>query len=302
MRKKLFIGTVDTLFENDNDSDSDLVERNEPEINFTQIDDQKLIDAYDSCLDQIQEPANININSEIKSTQNEDKMLIDAYDSCLHEIERADRKYDAKRELNDDCDDILNASYEKVKDSVEKSVNNRSMIPDNMIHLVRNSEKEIQRNHLLAKIRLIERSIKWSAKFKVEMSDYFIAIESWPNYAIEKLLSHDFGYADRIGLACFFFGNGLTDKDKALRIFQFYNRAWRPNRDWNTRFFKFQNLFNYLRQMNDPTDVGDRIRTEYWYYDMNLNLTMCYDGTIRTKHGEKRRYFPLFARNNRTNS
>lgn len=186
MRKKLFIGTVDTLFENDNDSDSDLVERNEPEINFTQIDDQKLIDAYDSCLDQIQEPANININSEIKSTQNEDKMLIDAYDSCLHEIERADRKYDAKRELNDDCDDILNASYEKVKDSVEKSVNNRSMIPDNMIHLVRNSEKEIQRNHLLAKIRLIERSIKWSAKFKVEMSDYFIAIESWPNYAIEK--------------------------------------------------------------------------------------------------------------------
>lgn len=205
MRKKLFIGTVDTLFENDDESDSDLVdlEGNEPEINFTQFDDQKLIDAYDSCLDQMQKPANININPDINSTQNEDKMLIDAYDSCLNEIEIANRKHDAKRELNDDCDDILNASYEKVKDSVEKSVNNRSMIPDNMVHLVRNSEKEIQRNHLLAKIRRIERSINWSAKFKVEMSDYFIAIESWPNYAIGKLLSHDFGYADRIGMLLF---------------------------------------------------------------------------------------------------
>lgn len=166
-----------------------------------------------------------------------------------------------------------------------------------MMHLVRNSKKEIERNRLLAKIRLIEHKIKWSAKFKAEMSEYFFSIENWPNYAIDTLLSRYFGYAERIKLACFLHGNGLRDKDKALKIFQFYNRSYCWDTHWCKRFRKFQNLFAYLDEAYKSSDVGDRIRTEYFYYDMNLNMTMFYDGCVRTKSREKRRYFPLFKYN-----
>ena len=53
-------------------------------------------------------------------------------------------------ELDDGCDEILSESYETVIDYVEK----RSLMPNNMLHTVRNTKKEIKRNHLLAKIRL----------------------------------------------------------------------------------------------------------------------------------------------------
>lgn len=163
-----------------------------------------------------------------------------------------------------------------------------------MLHLVQNSKKEIQRNRLVAKIRLIDRKSGW---MKEKISDRFYSIESWPNYAIEILLGKEFGYSDRIGLATFLHGNGMRDKDFASQIFQFYNKAWKIDRFWSIRFDKFQALFAYLDQAIKNTDGGDRIRSEYWYYDVALKLTCFYDGTIRNKHGEKRTYFPLFRRN-----
>lgn len=119
----------------------------------------------------------------------------------------------------------------------------RPQIPNNLLNLVKNSTKEIKRNHVLAKIRLIEKKINWSAKFKSDMTDYFYGIESWPTDALEILLSKEFGYSDRIGLACFLHGNGLKDKDKALTIFQFYNKHWTWDRQWKIKFEKFQVLF-----------------------------------------------------------
>lgn len=161
-----------------------------------------------------------------------------------------------------------------------------SKIPENMIHLVRNSKKEIKRNKLIAKIRLVEGKIPWIAKFKNDMSDYFFPIESWPNYAIEIVLTRDFSYGERIGLATFLHGNGLNDKDKALQIFQMYNNSWKWDRRWKIKFEKFQCLFVYLDQIYKVSVDGPRLKSEYWYYDMNLNLTMFYDGNVRTNRGE----------------
>lgn len=122
-------------------------------------------------------------------------------------------------------------------------------------------------------------------------------MESWPSYAIEILLGNDFGYKDRISLATFLHGNGLRCANKALRLFQVYNNAWRRDRSWDIRFMKFQTLFTYLDEAHKRYgDVGDRIRSEYFYYDMNLNLTMFYDGSVITRQGERRRYFPLFTK------
>lgn len=118
------------------------------------------------------------------------------------------------------------------------------------------------------------------ASFKRKMSEYFFPIEEMPTYAIEILLTPDFGYHQRIGLACFMHGNGLRDKSKALCIFQMYNKYWSWNREWARRLQKFQNLFAYLDQTNKNTEEGDRIRNEYWYYDLNLKLTMFYDGHV----------------------
>lgn len=135
---------------------------------------------------------------------------------------------------------------------------------------------------------------------KEKISNRFYSLESWPTYALQILLDSDFGYADRIGLASFLHGNGMRDKDFALQMFQFYNkhwtRLWRYDRSWNNRFDKFQALFNYLDQTIQRTEGGDRIRSEYWYFDINLNLTCFYDGNVRNKHGERRRYFPLFRK------
>lgn len=285
-KRKLNIGTVDSLFENCefddgfNDAINNAYEKVKNKVEKSEL--------YDDC----------------------DDILNETYDKIRNKFE-----YN-KGILDDDCDDMLNESYERVKDKVENKteslddnndhflneaydrakhqVEKRTPIPKNMLHLVRRSPKEIKRNHMLAKIRLIETKCTWSQRFKSEMNEYFHCIESWPTYVLEILLSKFFSYHERIGLACFMHGNGMTDKDKALRIFQFYNKHWRHDRDWYNRFFKFQNLFPYLDQTKDRTDAGDRLRNEYYYYDMNLNLTMYYDGNVRTKNGDKRRYYSLF--------
>lgn len=143
-----------------------------------------------------------------------ENLLNESYNSVKSQVEKV-----VKSELDDGNDHLLHQSYELIE-------NKRRALPQNLHHLLENSREEINRNHLLAKIRLRERRIKWIEKFKSEMADYFFKIEEWPNYAIEILLSKNFGYSERAGLACFMFGNGLTGHEKALRIFQIYNNAW----------------------------------------------------------------------------
>lgn len=231
---------------------------------------------------------------EKSNVDEEEKLLNESYDSWLLQIEKNNCSTQIIRlnELDDGNDGFLNLAYEQVKSKVEE----RKIIPQNMVYLVQNTKKEIHRNRIIAKIRLRERKIKGIEQFKSDMSDYFYPVESWPSYAIEILLTKNFGYNERIGLACFLHGNGLHDENKALRIFQIYNKSWTLEKMWNFRFKKFQALFAYLKQTNENTETGSRLRSSYYYYDMNLNLTMFYDGNVRTKNGEKKKYVPLFRR------
>lgn len=122
--------------------------------------------------------------------------------------------------LNDGLDEVLNMAM----DQFENNNKNVHRIPSNLLYAVQKSKKEILHNKLMAKIRLIENKNKrLSECFKLEVADFFYPIESWPNYAIHILLSEEFSYSNRLGLAAFFHGNGLKDHLKAERIFKFYN-------------------------------------------------------------------------------
>lgn len=218
--------------------------------------------------------------------------------------------------LEDGNDHIFNQIYEKVKESVENRAKSspeqiklkhemakkrlsetiakkRSLVPANMLHLTRNTPSEIKRNHLLAKIRRIDRR---NTSLKEKLAEYFFPIEQWPNRIIEILLSKHFGYGERIALACFIHGNGLTDKDEGLKIFQFYNQFWGPTQIWNIRFRKFRALFGYLDEAYKmDSETGARIREDYHYFDLRLNLVIYYDGSVKTRNGEKRRYLNSFS-------
>lgn len=165
----------------------------------------------------------------------------------------------------------MNASYDSVRGSVD--ARKRSLIPDNLLYAVQNTRKEIKRNKVMAQVRLIEKKSGCGERFKSEMSGFFYPIELWPTYAIEILLSRDFGYSERIGLACFFHGNGLRDSMKALRVFHFYNKHWRMDKHWLIRCDKFKALFEYLDQVNKRDDDGAEMRHKYWYYNIALQQT-----------------------------
>lgn len=203
-QKRLSVGSIYTVLE---------------EYFMPDCEDNMLIEAYDACANDIENLMKSEKESEknSKNLDDEEKMLIEAYDSCKSEIESLSKKNEIESFLDDGLDDLLNQSYDAAREKFRK----RSEIPENMLHLVRNSKKEIEKNRLIAKIRSIERRRTWSAKFKAEISDFFYQVEEWPIYAIQILLGRDFGYSDRIGLASFLHGNGLYDADKALKIFQF---------------------------------------------------------------------------------
>lgn len=176
--KRLFIGTIDTLF----DDDYALYDENDEEL-------------FECC-----EIAEKKLNESALYDGNDDILM-----ECCKNLENASENVE-KSELDDGNDDMLNKSYDSVKILVENKmfVEKRSVIPQNMQYLVKNTKKEIERNHLLAKIRLSEGKKNWSAKFKSDMADYFASVESWPNYALKLLFSKHFGYTERIGFACFF--------------------------------------------------------------------------------------------------
>lgn len=178
-------------------------------------------------------------------------------------------------ELNDGMDDLLNRSYEKVKYRIEP------FVPPLL-------EKEKKKQELLAKCQLIETKRRWN--LVGEMNDYFFSLESWPVYALELIMTSEFTYNERLSLATFLFGNGLNDEHKALRIFQYYNQSWSHSRQWHKRFLEFQMLFPYLKQTTKQTDIGRRLRAQYFYFDIQTNLTMFFDGSVRMMNGEKRPY------------
>lgn len=155
----------------------------------------------------------------------------------------------------------------------------RPKIPDNLLHLVQNTKKEIERNRLQAMIRLKNNST--GGKLMVDLiSDHFYAVHEWPNYAIEIMLSPDFTYHKRLALACFMVGNGLFDAEFGERMFKFYNKYWQNTQTWNRRFGEFRELFKYLNKPADDPDSA-RIRSTYFYYSMEVKQTLYFNGEVR---------------------
>lgn len=276
LKRKLDIGSVQELF----DSDSE--------------------ETFYSCVSHVPTSGSVLLNdgmdellfASCERVDNPDSALLnDGMDEILNaSCDRVDIPELAL--LNDGMDELLNASCERVDEPKP------SMIPENLLYAVRNTKKEMKRNRVLAQLRLIETRSGCGARFRSEMSDFFFPLEQWPTYAMEILLSNHFGYSERIGLACFFHGNGLRDSLKALRVFHFYNKHWRMNKHWLIRCDKFRALFDYLDQVNKRDDVGADMRQKYFYYDISLNLTLYYDGYVRKTNGDRRKYFSIFGKYN----
>lgn len=177
--------------------------------------------------------------------------------------------------MPDSEDSIICEAYDKaLRDT-------RSRIPDNLLHLVSNSEKEIKRNHLQAKIRLRNNAQGGIAMVNT-ISEDFYAVHEWPIYTIEILLSGDFTYSKRLALACFLVGNGLNDAELGIQIFKFYNHHWDAGQRWNRRFVEFRDLFTYLNKPIDDPDSA-RIRSTYFYYSMESKQTLFFNSESRLR-------------------
>lgn len=243
------------------------------------------VDQFDKHIDMIEfmfddtDDEDLNIAAEI--VENELKM-----------------KYQTKDLLHDGKDDELNMAMDNYiqNKNVKEGFNK---IPKNLLHIVQNSKKEIIHNRLIAKTRLIEtkKGKNVSQRFKKEIGDLFYPIESWPNFAIEILLSNTFRYNEWLSLATFFYGNGLRNWLPAERIFKFYNKYWNSSKNWSKIFQKFAALFPYLNQMDTNSSDGPRLRSQYWYFDIESKVTRFFDGKMRTKDGKKITYFEKFNYN-----
>lgn len=120
-----------------------------------------------------------------------------------------------------------------------------------------------------AKFKLLLKNNKPFANF---LSDRFYHPDEWPSYILEIILSDDFGYVNRLKLACFFYGNGMCSATVALHIYKFFiphirqlGPAIRHDRDWIRRSAKFESTFKYIRTYVDPSFKGD-IHYIYYYY------------------------------------
>lgn len=174
--------------------------------------------------------------------------------------------------MPDSDDDEICSAY----DAIQRESNR---IPDDLLHLVQNSPKEIERNRLQAMIRRRNHADGGPAMVDI-IADRFYDVSEWPSYILKIMISPDFKYSKRLALACFFVGNGLTDFNLVLAIFKFYNTHWRVTQLWNKRFSEFRDLFNYLNKPPDDPDYV-RIQSQYFFYSIEDRQTLYLDGSIR---------------------
>lgn len=223
-----------------------------------------------------------NIHTLFELDSEEDDDINSAYDLYERAVEavKSDDAYiseaydDYERGLN-----IKNTSTPKKSALIpEGPSTSKENIPDNIINNLKNSKKEIEKNRLRAIIRLRNKKIPKSVLELV--ADRFYYVEEWPAYAIKILLSEKLDYTRRLALASFFLGNGLNDPDIAWKIYTAYCTAWSPTLTWNIRYTQFKKLFKYL---DKPIDDPDRcrIRTNYFYYDMERKQTLFLNGNLR---------------------
>lgn len=193
--------------------------------------------------------------------------------------------------LDDGMDEYLN----NVCDSIETNTStHRYQVPSSFFHRVINSPRTIRRNQLRAKLSLF---ISEDRHFANLIADRFYYPRVWPLYILEIVLSNDFGYNNRLKLACFFYGNGMQSPSGALWIYRRLNPVLRTvpyakllnNKAWVQRSSQFSRVFNYLATYID-TSFGDHhfIGDTYFYYCMERGGTYYFDGIMKERFARRK--------------
>lgn len=160
------------------------------------------------------------------------------------------------------------------------------------IHLpLKNTAKIQERNKCRAMVRLQDTKTRYRMKKQIE--EMFYSTDEWPVFILRIILGmDDFDYGNRLALATFFHGNGLRDRDEAENILLFYNKKNGVySKKWMQRRYQFRALFDWLEKACDRTDVDyHTMREKYYFFSMQSKLTMFYDGFVRGPTGEKTAY------------
>lgn len=180
-----------------------------------------------------------------------------------------------KNEMSDSTDQVCSAAAAYAEFVAKTEKGNKAM----------EMKKQITHKHNIAKMRLIDRGA--DKHWKNELESMFWGVEQWPPYIIEIMLDNGFGYQNRLAFASFFHGHGLDVPHIATNTFKRYNKHWKDNECWNYRFFKFEQLWQYLNKANHPANHD--IRSKYYYFDMNTKHMMYYDNSKRERK-EKKEY------------
>lgn len=134
-----------------------------------------------------------------------------------------------------------------------------------------------------------------SNNVKEILEDMFSGIDMWPPFIVSILLDTYFGYQARLTLAAFFVGNALISPEIPLVVYKFYNKHWNNSRDWRQRLLKFENLFEYLNKANNSNNPEcQHIQSTYYYYNMTVQHMMYFNGDLRVRGGERKKYVQRF--------
>lgn len=105
------------------------------------------------------------------------------------------------------------------------------------------------------------------------IEEYFFPIDSWPKHIIEIFVTplRDTNYSDRVKLATFFVGNGLSIAN-AESLMCFYARQ-EISRDDRIKMNKILAVMVYADKREN--------RNRYYYYDMRRHTVFYLDGRHR---------------------
>lgn len=122
-------------------------------------------------------------------------------------------------------------------------------------------------NQRYAEVRLI-----MSRRYNL-FDKFFFPIDSWPKHIIEIFVSplREISYNDRVKLATFFCGNGLS-RENAANLLWSYARE-KLSRVDKKKLKKLLEVMEYVKRPNQSS--------KYYYYDLRQHTVLYLNGTVR---------------------
>lgn len=278
---KFYVGGIDTLFPSDSES--------EGEIERAQVVESlnaSLADTIQQQVDKIlksfeKEPKQRKVTSYFQSIANRDNQPTPSTSAAMNQSNQASSPFAAEHLKNED--DIIFSAL-----AIQEEENNKTIARvkldlfwEKVEADKKDEHKQITYRHNIAKIKLRDRANKNG--MKQQIADKFWAIDTWPAFIVEVLMSPTFDYNDRLTLATFFHGNGIKKPELPTRVLQFYNRHWMKHYNyWKQKLYKFGKLFEFLDKALDFTDPEfHRMGETYYYYSMIVKHMLYYNGKKR---------------------